>query len=97
MKRNHRIEPRLDHRGEFDEVFVSGASIHVERMDTTGFWIGIDKKGFPSLSIRTGVHRGVWYFNVARHSGLHDALPYKEWNIQRPRNSNKTKLLKVKK
>lgn len=67
-------------RGEFDEVCVRNARIHIERMGTTAFWMQIDAKGLPSLVINTGVHRGVWYFDV-----WEDGPGGRSLNVERPR------------
>lgn len=64
VKKHHNIKIASD--GELDEIFASGG-IHIERMSDSSFWIGIypdRKKGLPDLMINTGVHGGVWYFNV---------------------------------
>lgn len=66
--------------GEFDEVWATDAFVHVERMSDTGFWIGIDEPGKPRLMINTGVHRGVWFFNV-----YEDSMDGKSFGVQRPR------------
>ncbi len=50
--------------GELDEVFIPNAFVHIERMDDTAFWIGIEGAGLPMLHLNTGVHRGVWFFNI---------------------------------
>lgn len=55
---------RLDNRGEFDELFVQDARVHVERMNTRAFWIGIEVKGGPMIHINTGIHHGKWFFRV---------------------------------
>lgn len=70
--------------GELDEVFIANASVHIERMDTTAFWIGIDAPGMAPLMLNTGVHRGIWYFNIQEDS-LDDKAQF--LSIQRPRNS----------
>lgn len=77
-KRHH--EFGLDHREEFDEVFVPNAFVHIERMNETGYWIGINAPGLPSLMINTGVHRGVWFFNVEE-----DAIGGQSFSVTRPR------------
>lgn len=73
----------LDHRGEFDEVFVKNASVHIERMGETAFWMRIDAPGLPSLMLNTGVHRGTWYF-----WGGEDSKQGQHFSIQRPRRTN---------
>lgn len=55
---------RLDHRGEFDELFVGSAEVHIERMNTRAFWIGIDVKDGPTIHINTGIANGKWFFRV---------------------------------
>ena len=74
----------MDEEGEFDEVFLSKASVHVERMNETGYWIGIDAPGFPSLMVNTGVYRGVWFFNIEE-----DEIGGRSLQVQRPRRSKK--------
>lgn len=62
--------------GEFDEVFVDNAFVHVERMNTRAWWIGITppkKSGLPRLMINTGIHDGEWYFNIEEDSLHPDA------------------------
>ncbi len=54
----------LDHRKEFDEVFVQNATVHVERMDEKCYWIGINAPGLPMLMINTGVEQGKWFFTI---------------------------------
>ena len=54
--------------GELDEVFVSGASVHVERLNEMCFWIGIDHPTLPSLNIRTGVEDRKWFFRLEEDS-----------------------------
>lgn len=34
---------RLDDRGRFDELFASGAHVHMEMLDDKTLWIGLDK------------------------------------------------------
>lgn len=58
------VEFRLDESGEFDELCVPAAAIHVERMTETGFWIGIDLPDGNRIMINTGMFQGEWYFNV---------------------------------
>jgi hypothetical protein len=70
----------LDHRDELDEVFVRNAFVHIERMNETGYWIGIDSPGRPHLMINTGVHGGKWFFNVEE-----DKIGGKYFNVERPR------------
>lgn len=78
MKKQIRF--KLDSEGEFDEVFISNASVHIERMNDTGFWIGIEGKGLPLLMVNTGVHRGKWFFNLEE-----DAIDGRSFQVQRPR------------
>lgn len=75
---------------ELDEFFVSGADIHVERMNTAAFWIDISHPSLPGLSINTGVHRGVWFFNVQNNSEDDEFF-----NVQRPRKSKPVELPKL--
>lgn len=56
---------RLDHNGEFDEMWIKNAFVHIERMNDTGFWIGIEAPGMPHISVNTGVHSGEWFFSVS--------------------------------
>lgn len=58
------IKFSLDHRGEFDEVFLRNAAVHIERMNETGFWIGIDLPDGRRVSVNTGIESGNWFFNV---------------------------------
>jgi hypothetical protein len=58
----------LDHHKEFDEVFVTNASVHIERMSDRCYWMCIDppeKSGLPSLRIFTGVGAGKWFFRIS--------------------------------
>ena len=71
--------------GELDEVFICNASVHIERMDTTAFWIGIEADGLPPLMLNTGVHRGTWFFNVEEDCEQGGAF----LQVQRPRNSTR--------
>lgn len=71
--------------GEFDELFVRNAFVHIERMNDTGFWIGIDlpkSSGLPRIMINTGVHQGVWFFNLSE-----DSMDGQTVTVQRPRSS----------
>lgn len=54
----------LDCRKELDEMFIQDAMVHIERMNETGFWIGIDSPGMPRLHINTGCHEDTWFFNI---------------------------------
>jgi hypothetical protein len=78
--RTRRHEFRLDHRQEFDEIVLPQASVHIERMDETAFWIGIEAIGLPGLMVNTGVNRGTWYFNIEEdeHNG-------RSFTVHRPR------------
>lgn len=78
----------LDFRGEFDELFIRGADIHIERMNETGFWIGIDLPDGEQIMINTGVHQGVWYFNVEE-----DKAGGRFLSVQRPRGTKPVKPL----
>ena len=71
--------------GEFDEVFIRNAEVHIERMDTTAFWIGIEAEGFAPLTLNTGVHRGTWFFNLEEDTELGDSGRFLQ--VQRPRNT----------
>jgi len=77
---------KLDHRGEFDELWVRNAYVHVERMDKTAFWIGIDIEDDRDhrLMVNTGVDRGVWYFNVEEEGGVGHSF-----TVRRPRSSTR--------
>lgn len=77
----------LDHRGEFDEVWVSNAFVHVERMGEKEYWLGIERKGMPRISIFTGVYRGKWYFNI-----FEDGVDGQSFQVQRPRQSERRKV-----
>ena len=89
MAKLHELD--MDHRGEFDEVFVRNAFVHVERMADRSFWIGIDSPGMARLSIRTGVADGKWYFNVEEDtlSGRHESVTrpacYRQHSVERAR------------
>lgn len=85
--RHHNL--KLDHRGEFDEVFVKKASVQIERMDEKAFWIGIDAPGMPTLMINTGVYMGRWYFRVEE-----DAFEGKSFEIFRPAVTSRKKCSK---
>lgn len=71
------LSPTLD---ELDEVFVKNATVHIERMSDTSFWIGINSPGLPGLMVNTGVHRGTWFFNV-----YEDVTGGKSYSVRRPR------------
>lgn len=76
----------LGHDGEFDEVWVAKADVHIERMNDTGFWIGIDppkSSGLPRIMLNTGVYRGEWFFNL-QEDCFGDAQCL---SVRRPRNS----------
>lgn len=73
--------------GEFDEVFIRNAFVHIERMNETGFWIGIDPpkdSGLPRIMVNTGVYKGEWYFNLQE-----DSTGGKHFSVRRPRNSKR--------
>lgn len=56
---------RLDHRNEFDELIVEKANVHIERLDTKAFWIGIYPDKGAGWMVNTGVDSdGNWFFNV---------------------------------
>jgi len=57
-------EFNMDHQGEFDEMFLHNASVHIERMNTRAFWIGIETADGRNIHVNTGVHNGKWFFNV---------------------------------
>lgn len=57
-------EYRSDSLGEFDEVGIANAFIHIERTDEMCFWIGIDSPGKPSIHIRTGIQDGMRRFRL---------------------------------
>jgi len=72
----------LDGSGEFDETWLCDAYVHIERMNETGFWIGIKTRTGVLVTINTGVHKGEWYFNVEEDGGKH-------YTVRRPRNSKR--------
>ena len=72
-----RLDNGMTHAPEFDELFASG-DIHVERMSTRSFWIGIDTAS-GHICINTGVAEGKWYFNVEE-----DWNGGKRYEIERP-------------
>lgn len=72
------FEFRLDQSGEFDEFVAKNAAIHVERMNETGFWIGIDLPGGARVKINTGVESGKWFFNIEE-----DGNPERSFGIER--------------
>ncbi len=65
--------------GEFDELFLRDCSVHIERMNETGFWIGIDFAG-GRVTVNTGVYRGEWFFNVEE-----DTVGGQSAQVTRPR------------
>ncbi len=73
---------------EFDEVWIKGANVHIERMDETAFWIGIDpppSSGLPRIMLNTGVCKGEWYFNLEE-----DCLDgAQSVSVRRPRSSRR--------
>ncbi len=70
----------LDQDGELDEFFARG-HIHVERMNDTGFWIGIETDDGERIHINTGLDGRTWFFNVERVSDANGEL----LRVQRPR------------
>jgi hypothetical protein len=56
------VKIRLDPQGEFDEAFFTNASVHIERMDTRAWWIGIETPE-GNFMINTGIADGKWFFN----------------------------------
>lgn len=66
--------------GEFDELFVTGF-VHIERMDTRAFWIGIDTPG-GQIHVRTGVEKGVWFFNIEQE--FEDGRAGEDFQVERP-------------
>jgi len=55
--------------------------VHIERMDTTSFWIGINLPDGQTMHVRTGVQRGVWFFTIEE-----DKAGGGFWHsVQRPR------------
>ena len=67
MKKQQKHHLLYEARGEFDEMFVRNASVHIERMSETSFWIGIypsRASGLPGLMLNTGVCNGEWFFNI---------------------------------
>jgi hypothetical protein len=84
MPKSHKFG--LCDSGEFDEVFIKNAFVHIERMSDTAFWIGIEAKGLPMLMLNTGVHRGVWFFNIEE-----DAINGNWLTVQRPRKSKRVR------
>lgn len=88
-KQKHR-RFRLDDSGEFDEVCVKNAFVHIERMSESEFWGGIDPpkgSGLPEIMLFTGVTKGTWYFNVGED--CHDGSQH--FSVRRPRKSRKAK------
>ena len=53
-----------DNNGELDEIFLKATHVHIERMDTMAFWVGVNLPDGSLVHMRTGVAGGVWYFNV---------------------------------
>lgn len=78
------LEFGLDHRGEFDEVWLRNAFVHIERMDDAAYWIGIDAEDGRRIMVNTGVWRGEWYFNV-----YEDATNGRAFDVRRPRTSSR--------
>lgn len=70
----------LDHRGAFDAVWVANAFVHVERMSDTCFWMRFDTQQGPGIAIRTGIHRGKWFFRIEE-----DKIGGREYVVERPR------------
>jgi hypothetical protein len=69
--------------GEFDELWLDKADIHIERMDDAAFWIGFYPEVGPELMLNTGVYRGEWYFNI-----YEDVVgDGRDISVRRPRNS----------
>ena len=58
MKKQKHHDFHLDRiEGEFDELWVGSANVHIGRMNETGFWIGIDppeSSGLPRIMLNTG-------------------------------------------
>ena len=78
-----------DAAGEFDETWLKGVDVHIERMNETGFWIGFDFPDGRRVMLNTGVYRGEWYFNLEE-----DALgDHQSASVCRPRNATKSAAL----
>lgn len=70
--------------GEFDELWSSEASVHIERMDKRAFWMGIYLPDKRSVMVNTGVtHSGIWFFNVDEN--WHEGRRYEIQVPRRPR------------
>src|ERR1700689_5198421 len=77
---------RIDN--EFDEVWIANCDVHIERMNETGFWIGIDppnRSGLPGIMLNTGLYKGEWFFNI-----YEDCLGEPQsFEVRRPRSSKR--------
>ena len=49
---------------EFDELFVSSATVHIERVAGMSYSMQITAPGLPDLRICTEVEKGRWFFSV---------------------------------
>lgn len=59
------VEFREDSDGEIDEVIVTDAHVHIEKMDRAQVWIGIDPAGSTNrINVNIGIEEGAWYLNV---------------------------------
>ena len=79
----------MDHRGELNEVFLSKASVHIERMNERCYWIGIEAPGFVPLLVTTGIDGSIWFFNVEE-----DEIGGRFLQVQRSRRSKKVPMKK---
>ncbi len=75
-----------DHRGEFDEVWLKNADVHIERMRARSFWIGINSPD-GDIMINTGIAYGEWFFNVEE-----DAINGRFFPVRRPASYAKPKI-----
>lgn len=78
-KKSESVNPRMDHQGEFDELFLTNAYVHIERMGTRAFWIGIETPDGKRFCVNTGVYKDQWFFNVQE-----DQLSGEFWTVTRP-------------
>lgn len=64
------IHVRPDGNGEFDELWATNADIHIERMNATGWWMGIDLPNGDKWMLNFGAvnQRAKFFFNVEKDS-----------------------------
>jgi hypothetical protein len=75
-------EVRLDMDGEFDELVVTDAFVHIERMSSTGFWMAVTPREGMPYALRFGFEEGVFY--VRLNEEIPAAAGGKIWLVEVP-------------